>query len=139
MTPPAADQPPKPAGRVSKNPVIRGLWLALGLGFVALGFIGIFLPGLPTTPFQILAAACFSRSSERLENWLLEHKSFGPLLRDWRERGAIPKRAKWYSAIGMAFGLVIFLLTAAHRPWLIVAVVAVMLVGLIYVFTRPSS
>jgi len=49
---------------------------------------------LPTTPFVLLAAFCFSRSSERCERWLLNHRHFGPMVRDWREHRAIPWRAK---------------------------------------------
>jgi len=76
---------------------LRGFYLVLGLTFVGLGVVGAFLPVLPTTPFMILAAACFARSSTRLENWLLGHSRFGPLLRDWRARGAIPRPAKFAS------------------------------------------
>ena len=76
---------PGPPDPVAATPrLMRGVYLALGIGFVALGFIGAFLPVLPTTPFLVLAAACFARSSPRLENWLLQHPQFGPLLRNWR-------------------------------------------------------
>lgn len=61
---------------------------------VALGTIGLFLPLLPTTPFLLLAAACFSRSSDRHYEWLLSHRWFGPYLRQYREHRTIPMRAK---------------------------------------------
>ncbi len=68
--------------------------IAGGLLSVALGFLGIFLPLLPTTPFLLLAAACFCRSSERLYRWLMNHKWFGPIIRNYREHRAIPLKAK---------------------------------------------
>lgn len=61
---------------------------------VVLGILGIFLPLLPTTPFLLLAAACFFRSSPRLYNWLISHKRMGPYIRNFREHRAIPLKAK---------------------------------------------
>ena len=61
-------------------------WSVLGLVFVALGAVGAVLPLLPTTPFILLAAGCFARSSPRLHRWLLESELFGPTLRDWEQR-----------------------------------------------------
>lgn len=118
---------------------MRALFLALGLAFVAIGFVGIFLPVLPTTPFLILAAACFARSSPKLERWLLNHRHFGPGLRQWRERGAIPRKAKRLALAGMAAGFVIFWITAEPDPLPAAAVAALMLTGLAYVFSRPST
>lgn len=91
---------------------LRGVYLVLGLLFVAHGFIGAFLPVLPTTPFLILAVACFARSSHRLESWLLDHPRFGPALRDWRQRGAISLKAKMMSLAGTIVGFVLFWLAA---------------------------
>lgn len=118
---------------------MRQVYLVLGLALVAIGFIGAFLPVLPTTPFLILAAACFARSSQRLESWLLDHPRFGPLLRAWRERGAIPRRAKFLALAGSALGFVLF--HQASPPGLLprLAVAAIMLFGVGYVFTRPSA
>lgn len=118
--------------------LMRGVYLTLGIGFVVLGFIGAFLPVLPTTPFLILAAACFARSSPRLENWLLQHRRFGPLLRNWRERGAIPVKAKLMALGGMALGFALFWFGGHPGPWLTAAVALLMLTGLAYVFSRPS-
>ncbi len=118
--------------------MIRTVYLVAGLGFVGLGFVGLFLPVLPTTPFLILAVGCFSRSSERLETWLLDHPTFGPTLRGWRERGAIPVRAKLAALAGMAVGFTLFLLGSQPGPLAIAAVALLMASGLAYVFTRPS-
>jgi uncharacterized protein len=76
--------------------------IALGFTFVGLGVLGVFLPLLPTTPFILLAAACFARSSARFHGWLRAHRIFGPLIREWEEHRAIPRRAK-YVAIAMSF------------------------------------
>ena len=117
---------------------LRAAYLAAGLFFVALGFVGAFLPVLPTTPFLILAAACFARSSRRLETWLLDHPRFGPLLRGWRERGAIPPKAKIMSLAGTSSGFALFWFGGNPGPALTAGVAGLMLVGLAYVFTRPS-
>ena len=78
----------------ASNPIIKALWVIAGSVFVVLGAFGVILPGLPTTPFLILAAACYIRSSQRLYDWLIANKTFGPYLRDYREGKGIPKRAK---------------------------------------------
>jgi len=82
----------------------RVLWLAAGVVSLVTGLIGIMLPVLPTTPFVLLAAFCFSRGCDRCERWLLDHPRFGPLVRDWRERRAVPLRAKQFATVMMAFG-----------------------------------
>lgn len=77
-------------------------WVLLGIGWlsVALGVIGIFLPVLPTTPFLLLAAACFVRSSRRVYLWLVTHPYLGPWIRDYLDGQGIPFRAKAW-AIGL--------------------------------------
>jgi len=66
------------------------------LGFLCVGLatLGVVLPGLPTTPFLLLAAACFARSSERFYGWLLGNPVFGPMIRDWRETRSMSRRSK---------------------------------------------
>ncbi len=80
----------------------RLLWgLAGGLALLT-GIVGVFLPVLPTTPFVLLAAFCLSRCSERAERWLLDHPRWGPMVRDWRQRRAIPLRAKQLAWVMMS-------------------------------------
>jgi len=82
----------------------RVLWLLAGACSLLTGVVGIFLPLLPTTPFVLLAAFCFSRGSRRCETWLLQHPRFGPMVRDWRANRAIPLRAKQLATTMMAIG-----------------------------------
>ena len=73
---------------------LRVTLVIFGTLFVVIGIIGIFLPVLPTTPFMLLAAGCYAKSSRRFYNWLMNNRVFGPIIREWRQYRAIPKRAK---------------------------------------------
>lgn len=93
--------------------LMRWLWRSVAGIALALGAIGVLLPGLPTTPFLLLAAWSASRGWPTLETRLLEHPKYGPMIRDWRERRAVPRRAKWLASALMASSLVsIWLLPA---------------------------
>ena len=78
------------------KPFKVNILIILGFIFVGIGFTGIFLPILPTTPFLIVAAACFARSSRRWHEWLLSNKYFGPVLKDWGEKRCIKRTVKIY-------------------------------------------
>ncbi len=84
----------------NRNPAIRYALLTIGWLSVVLGVIGVFLPVLPTTPFLLLAAACFARSSERFYHWLVDHPKLGPWIRDYLDGNGIPLKGKVY-AIGL--------------------------------------
>ncbi|SFH79804.1 hypothetical protein SAMN05216206_0299 [Pseudomonas guineae] len=83
--------------QLQRNPAIRYALLAIGWLSVALGVIGIFLPVLPTTPFLLLAAACFMRSSKRFYLWLVNHRQLGPWIVDYLEGQGIPLKGKVYA------------------------------------------
>lgn len=117
---------------------IRLLYFALGAAALLLGLVGVFLPLLPTTPFLILAAFGFSRSSPRLEAWLLHHPQFGPGLVAWRTRRAIPLVAKRASTIGMTLGLVFFWWLRAPQPLALAAVALLMTLISSWIWSRPT-
>ncbi len=73
---------------------IKWLLIIIGTFFVGLGILGIFLPLLPTTPFFLIAAACFARSSKRFYNWLLNNRWFGKYIKNYREGKGIPLKVK---------------------------------------------
>ncbi len=89
------------------NRFVRGLLIVAGTLCVGLGVLGIFLPLLPTTPFLLLAAACYGRSSARFYHWLLNNKWFGSYLRDYRVRRGIPLRVKVW-AISLLWVTILF-------------------------------
>ncbi len=119
---------------MTRIPYLCFAWLML-----LLALIGAVLPLMPTTIFLILAAWGFARSSPRLEQRLLDHPRFGPVLRNWREYGAISTPTKAVACAGMAFGFSVFLLSAHPAPWVVVGVAAFMLASALYVVSRPGS
>ncbi|NMP29954.1 DUF454 domain-containing protein [Thalassotalea sp. M1531] len=97
----------------------------IGLLFVGLAMAGAALPVLPTTPFLLVAAACFAKSSPRLYNKLISNKVFGPMILDWQEHRAIPKRAKIISLISMVLAVAwsCYVLPEPHWQLLVIALV----------------
>jgi uncharacterized protein len=83
-----------PVSKLKKHRTIRALLIVAGTISLALGTIGIFIPVLPTTPFLLLSAACYMRSSERLLNWLLNNRWFGSYIKNYQEGKGIPKKTK---------------------------------------------
>ncbi|AYM06338.1 MULTISPECIES: YbaN family protein [Agrobacterium] len=118
---------------------MRLLYLCLGWLMVATGIVGAFLPVLPTTPFLLLALWCFSRSSPKLEAWLLAHPRFGPSLQRWRERGAIARNAKIAALSAMSVSYAAFWFLSEPPPLRAAIVAAVMLGSALFIATRPES
>ncbi len=113
------------------------LWRIAGLIALALGILGIFLPLLPTTPFVLLAAFCFSKGSQRLHDWLLAHPRLGPPIAEWRDHGAISRKAKWLAGIAMVAAFVLAWLGGAPKEALAIQVIVLLGVA-IFIFTRPA-
>ncbi|RXF75030.1 YbaN family protein [Hansschlegelia zhihuaiae] len=131
-------QPPPDRDRDARpSSVVRLGWLAAGWLLVGLGVAGLILPVMPGTVFLILAAACFARGSPRLETWLLEHPRLGPTVKAWRSDGAIPLRGKIAAFAGMSFSAVLIMLSTAP-PIAVGATLALIVIGAMYVGTRPS-
>ena len=117
--------------------VIRYFWLALGWTALGLGIIGAVLPLLPTTPFLLLAAFAFSKGSDQLHAWLLNHRTFGPPIKHWQEHRAISRQVKIYATISI--GVVFAISLAMGVIWWAVLAQAVILTGvLIFLWTRPE-
>jgi uncharacterized membrane protein YbaN (DUF454 family) len=95
-------------------------WTALGLTFVSLGAVGLVLPLLPTTPFLLLAAACFARGSPRAYRWLIGNKHFGPTLQSYREGQGLTIRAKLVSLAFLYLVLAISLLFMGSSPLMLI-------------------
>jgi len=117
---------------------IRLFWLIVGLISLGLGAAGVILPLLPTTPFLLLAAFAFARSSPKLASWLDAHPQFGPLIKNWRDHGAISRRAK-------IAAMVVILLTPAvslmlgFAGWIIAVQLLVLTIVTTFILTRPSG
>lgn len=112
-------------------------FLALGWAALALGAIGVVLPGLPTTPFLLVAAFAFGKGSPRMRAWLVDHAHLGPPIRDWEDRGAISRRAK-VLAVSMMAALLALSFILGLSGWLI-AIQAVCMGGAaLFVLTRPE-
>lgn len=114
----------------------RILLLILGWLSLITGIIGAFLPLLPTTPLVLLAAWCFSKSSERFHTWLIEHKYFGPIVRDWQSADGIPRRARNRAIIFMWVGMAISILIVS-RFWATIGLVIIGLCVSTYLMRMP--
>jgi uncharacterized membrane protein YbaN (DUF454 family) len=115
----------------------RPFLLALGGLSVALGVVGLFLPGLPTTPLMLVALWAFSKSSVTLRNWLWYHPTFGPSVRAWFLHQVIPRVAKIAAVVTMIIAVII--LATSDAPWFVPAIVAGILIPVAtWICTRRS-
>lgn len=126
-------QPLKPTPRTR----FRWAWWLLAYTSLGLGLVGIVVPGLPTVPFVLLSAFAAARGSQRLHDWLLAHRQFGPMIRDWQAHGAVSRRAKWLAVTMMSVCAVIMFLTAP-KVWMAATGTAIMTVVAIWLWARPE-
>lgn len=129
-----------PPNHLHKSPYMRAVYFVLGFVFVGLGILGTMVPGLPTTVFILLAGGCWAKSSERFYLWLYHHKLFGKMLRDWEERHAMPRFAK-YLAWGMmtlSCALLWWSLPPA-KLWLAPFVSAICVLSAVWIYQLPDA
>lgn len=123
-------------GSGARGPLRRAAWVTLGVTSLVLGIIGIVVPLLPTTPFILLSAFAFERSSDRLHNWLMAHPRFGPSIQSWRRYGAISRRAKKLALIAMLAVLLLSVVLAAPIYVILIQALVLTAVG-VFILTRP--
>ena len=129
---------PASSPREHGSPVVRAAFLVAGVVSLALAVAGIFLPLLPTTPLVLLAAACFARSYRPFHEWLVAHRLFGPLLREWHEHRSIPYRTKLVAIGMMAATLGASIVFFVEPPWLKAALAAFGVALGIWMYRLPS-
>jgi uncharacterized membrane protein YbaN (DUF454 family) len=131
-------QGPAAPHREHGSPVVRALFFVAGVAALALGIAGIFLPVLPTTPLVLLAATCFARSYRPFHEWLIAHRLFGPIVREWHEHRSIPYRTKLFAIGMMAVALGASIVFFVEPPWLKVALAALGVALGVYMYRLPS-
>ena len=115
------------------------LYNIAGCGCVGLGFLGLFLPLLPTTPFLLLGAFCFSRGSLRLHAWLLKHPTLGTIIGDWNERRIIRPRVKVAAAVTLIVLVSPALVFGRFHPALKATSMVVGVTVIVMIWRQPSS
>jgi uncharacterized membrane protein YbaN (DUF454 family) len=127
---------------ISKYRALRVVYRAIGVGAIGMGILGYILPGLPGTVFLLIAAYFFSQSSPRFYNWLMNHRIFGKLIRDYRAGRGIPRWVKWYAPLMIitfsgwsAYRLWVVL----EKPWIGVSIIVIAVYGVWYVLRVPTT
>ena len=116
---------------------MRPLYLIGGIVAVATGVVGIFVPLLPTVPFMLLAAWLFGKSNPAWEQRLLDHPTYGPHIRAWRESGAISRKGKAWAVIGLTISAVVGLVFLQSH-WRFVPLGVALVTGT-WILTRPGK
>ena len=115
-------------------------YFLIGLGWLCVGvaFIGIFTPGIPTTPLLLVALWAFAKTSKRFHSWLLNHKRFGPILNNWEKHKVVPKNAKIIMVILQTFAVIMLYITT--KSLLFSGLLALLLIFVAwYVISLPSN
>ena len=124
--------------RLSKSRSLRIIYTSLGLICLVLAFVGIGVPIIPTFDFVLLAAFFFALGNERLHNWIVNHRWFGPIIRGWRHDRSLPigMKVTGVVAVTLSFSLTIGL--AVRNIWLALALGSLGLAIVVYIWTRPT-
>ena len=120
--------------------ISRMIYFSFGLFLAGLGLIGVVIPGLPTTIFMILAAACFFRSSTKMYYWVINHPLFGESVLRFRSGEGMPMKAKYTSIIMMWFFIStsIFFFLHSHALWIKLIITLSGFLGTIFILRQPT-
>jgi hypothetical protein len=116
----------------------RPLYVALGSLSVAVGAVGVVVPGLPTTVFLLIALWCFTKASPRMEAWLREHSVFGPYLAAWERDRSVPRAAKVAAGVGMASSVAFAALVFGVSGWGLAVMAGTLAAVFAWLVTRPE-
>ncbi|KRC12412.1 hypothetical protein ASE11_01100 [Hydrogenophaga sp. Root209] len=132
-------QPTAPdSAALHRSRVMRWLlWLA-GSVSLLLGLIGVVLPGLPTTPFVLLAAACYAKASPRLHGWLLNHRFLGPMVRDWETHRSLTRRSKTVAQVSMVVMVGLSAWSFRGQPVVLGVLLVAAVIGVLVVARIPT-
>jgi uncharacterized membrane protein YbaN (DUF454 family) len=117
---------------------IRLFWLIVGLAATGLGLLGAILPLLPTTPFLLVAAFAFARSSPKLDAWLRNHPQFGPMIANWNNHGAISRRTKIAAMVVIVMTPVVSLALGV-ATWILLVQIGVLALVSLFILTRSEG
>lgn len=116
----------------------KSVWFIAGLIFLGVAYIGVVTPGIPWSTPSVVAAFCFAKSNDRWHRWMMEHRLFGPFLRNWSEKRVFPTKGKWAMVISMDLSLIILYVTTGNI-WLVIGVGALMLASSVWAWRYPGS
>jgi uncharacterized membrane protein YbaN (DUF454 family) len=115
------------------------MWTVAGWTFVVIGAIGAMLPILPTVPFLIVAAFCFEKGSPRLHRWLLEHRTFGPPLSNWRNHRVIRPKAKAMSVLCISVSVLYVIFFREFAAWIKVMMTGTCFAVIVFILSRRNA
>jgi uncharacterized membrane protein YbaN (DUF454 family) len=124
--------------RTHDSLIVRWIFAVLGTLCVIVGVIGIVVPVLPTTPFMLLAAACYARASVKFYNRLLNSRAFGPLILEWRRHRSIPWKTKLTAIALMSLTLTVSIVFFVSHPYARIALALLGVVLGIWLYRIPS-
>lgn len=125
--------------KLSRSRVLRVIYTALGLLFLVLGFVGVGVLGIPTFDFVLLAAFFFAMGNERLHDWILNHRLFGPMIRDYRAGRGFTRRMKIIGVVAVTASFALTISLAVRNLYLGVGMAALAAGICWYILSRPTN
>ena len=124
---------------LARSRILRGLYTILGLVSLGLGFVGVWVPGIPAFDFILLAAFLFAMGNERLHRWILNHRWFGPMIRDYQSGNGFTRRMKITGVVAVALSFSLTIGLTVGNVYLALAMGVLGLAICTYIVTRPTK